>query len=235
MKVGIMQPYLFPYIGYWQLICAVDRFVILDDVNYIMRGYINRNRILLNGKPYQFTVPIKKASQNRLIMDTQLNFEEKEKKKFLMTVSNAYKKAPMYGAVMPLVEAVIFNSQEDLTAYIQYSIEAVMEYLGVKRNIYRSSNLEKDNTLHAQERIIEICKKMQADTYINPSGGRKLYSHEAFREQGIELRFLDVCKDQIVYPQGIQGFEANLSIIDVMMWNEKEELCKFLEVYKLNE
>lgn len=235
MKVGIMQPYLFPYIGYWQLIYAVDRFVILDDVNYIMRGYINRNRILLNGKPYQFTIPIKKASQNRLIMDTKLNFEEKEKKKFFMTISNAYKKAPLYGKVMPLLEEIIFNPQEDLTDYIQYSIEMITKYLGVKRDIYRSSQLEKDNILHAQDRIIEICKKMQADIYINSSGGRMLYDHEAFEKQGMELRFLDVCNNEIVYPQGLQKFEPSLSIIDVMMWNDVTRIGNLLKEYELNE
>lgn len=234
MKVGIMQPYLFPYIGYWQLIYAVDRFVILDDVNYIMRGYINRNRILLNGKPYQFTIPIKKASQNRLIMDTELNFEEKEKKKFLMTLSSAYKKAPMYGKVMPLLEEIVLNPREDLTDYIQHSIEVIMEYMEIKRGLYRSSQIEKDNTLHAQDRIIEISKKMQADTYINPCGGRKLYRHEAFEHQGMELRFLDVCTDEIVYSQGIAEFEPNLSIIDVMMWNDITKIKDFLQKHQIS-
>ena len=86
MKVAIMQPYLFPYIGYWQLINAVDEFVILDDVNYIKRGYINRNSILINGTPYMFSIPISQASQNRLIMDTQLNFPQKEREKFLSSI-----------------------------------------------------------------------------------------------------------------------------------------------------
>lgn len=234
MKVGIMQPYLFPYIGYWQLIYAVDRFVILDDVNYIMRGYINRNSILLNGKPYKFTIPIKQASQNRLIMDTKLNFEEKEKKKFLMTISSAYKKAPFYQKVMPLIENVIMNPQDDLTDYIENSLNVLMKYLGIGTKLYRSSRIEKDNTLRAQDRIIEICKRLQTDTYINPCGGRALYNHEAFKKQGMELYFLDVCNEEIIYEQGQKDFQPNLSIIDVLMFNDLERTKQFLRKYKLN-
>lgn len=235
MKVGIMQPYLFPYIGYWQLIYAVDRFVILDDVNYIKRGYINRNSILLNGKPYKFTIPIKQASQNRLIMDTKLNFEEKEKKKFLMTISNAYRKAPFYQKVMLLIENIIMNPQDDLTDYIQNSMEVIMRYLDIRTELYRSSQIKKDNTLRAQDRIIEICKKMQADIYINPCGGRELYNHETFKTQEMKLYFLNVCKDKVRYNHGQDNFIADLSIIDVLMFNDKKSLKSILGAYELYE
>lgn len=234
MKVGIMQPYLFPYIGYWQLIYAVDRFVILDDVNYIKRGYINRNSILLNGKPYKFTIPIKQASQNRLIMDTKLYFEEKEKKKFLITISNAYKKAPFYQKVMPLIENIILNSQDDLTDYIQNNLEVVMKYLEIETELYRSSLIKKDNTLHAQDRIIEICKKLQGDTYINPSGGRKLYDDNTFKRENLTLYFLDTDRKSIIYNQGKNEFCENLSIIDVLMFNDVKSIKQFLKQYSLN-
>lgn len=235
MKVAVMQPYLFPYIGYWQLINAVDRFVILDDVNFIMRGYINRNSILVNGKPYRFTIPIKKASQNKLIMDTKLNFGEKEKRTLLTTIDNAYKKTPCYSDVMPLLEEIILDSQDDLTKYIQHSLEVICSYLGIDTKILVSSKIEKDNTLHAQERIIEICKKMQADIYINPCGGRKLYDHEAFEKENMKLLFLDTKSEHIIYEQGQEIFEKNLSIIDVLMFNNVRIIKRFLEEYDLNE
>lgn len=234
MKVAVMQPYLFPYIGYWQLINAVDRFVILDDVNYIMRGYINRNSILVNGKPHRFTIPIEKASQNKLIMDTKLNFDEKEKKKFLATIENAYKKSPCYSKVMPLLEDIILNTEDDLAKYIQYSLEVICNYLKMKTEVYVSSEIEKDHTLHAQERIIEICKKMQADIYINPCGGRSLYNHEAFEKENMKLFFLDTIGENVVYDQGVGKFEKNLSIIDVMMFNEISIIRHFLQEYELN-
>lgn len=235
MKVAVMQPYLFPYIGYWQLINAVDKFVILDDVNYIMRGFINRNKILLNGQPYQFTIPIKKASQNKLIMDTELNFSQEDKRKFLLTIRNAYKKAPYFEKVMPMLEEIIQNPENDLTNYIRYSIERITQYLDIKTEIFVSSQIEKQPDLKAQDRIIEICKCLGADIYINPCGGRKLYHSEMFEKEGIKLLFLDPDMNHILYNQNQENFENNLSIIDVLVFNDKRKMEQIMEEYELNE
>lgn len=235
MKVGIMQPYFMPYIGYWQLINAVDRFVILDDVNYIMRGYINRNSILLNGKPYRFSIPIEKASQNKLIMETRLNFTPDKKHDFLLTVGNAYRKAPYFEDVMPLIKDVVKNPQADLTAFIRYSMEKVMQYLDLDTEILLSSEIEKNQMCKGEERIVEICKKLGADIYINPCGGRKLYHRDAFEKEHMQLFFLDTQSDYIVYKQARQEFMGNLSIIDIMMFNEIEKIQGFLERYELND
>lgn len=131
MKIAIMQPYLFPYIGYWQLINAVDEFVLLDDVNYIMRGYINRNSILIHEKPFLFSIPIHKASQNKLISETKLSFSDMEKDKFLNRIANAYKKAAQFEKVMPLIQEIVNNPEEDLTEYIYYQIFKINEYLHI--------------------------------------------------------------------------------------------------------
>ena len=235
MTIAVMQPYLFPYIGYWQLINAVDKFVILDDVNYIMRGYINRNRILINGQPYMFTIPIKKASQNKLIMDTEINFSDKEKDKFILTLQNAYKKTPYFEEVMPLIEEIIHNQASDLTKYIQFSIEKIMNYLNVQTSVLRSSEIEKNNSLKSEERIIEICKKLDANIYINPCGGRLLYHHSKFEQEGMKLLFLDVKSDCITYSQMQKEFVSNLSIIDIMMFNDVHTIQRFLKEYELNE
>lgn len=234
MKIAVMQPYFMPYIGYWQLIGAVDKFVILDDVNYIMRGYINRNRILLNGKSYRFTIPIEKASQNKLIMETKLNFTLKEKVSFLQTVSNAYRRAPYYGSVMPIMEDIVYNPQTDLTSFIRYSIEKVMQYLNIHTEILLSSGIEKNRGLKGEVRIIELCKKLGADIYINPCGGRNLYHRDAFEKEHIELFFLDTQSECIVYKQPQQEFVENLSIVDIMMFNAVGEIQNFLERYELN-
>ena len=178
MKVAIMQPYLFPYIGYWQLINAVNQFVILDDVNYIKQGFINRNYILLNGQSHMFSIPICQASQNRLIMDTKLNFSPKEKMKFIKTIEFAYKKAPYFLDVFPIIRDIIGNDESNLTKYILNSILKINKYLGIKTDICISSQLKKDNCLKGEERIKEICKCVGADIYINPSGGRMLYHSE---------------------------------------------------------
>lgn len=234
MKVGIMQPYIFPYIGYWQLINSVDKFVILDDVNYIMRGYINRNSILLNGKPYRFTISIRKASQERLIMDTKLSFGHEEREKFLKTIRNAYRNAYCYENVMPLIEEIINNKENDLTKFIKFSIERIMQYLQIQTEILSSSEIQKNNALKGEERIIEICQRLKADTYINPCGGRKLYNSENFANNNIELFFLDTYSNKIIYDQGKESFERNLSIIDVLFFNDVETIKGFLREYELN-
>lgn len=235
MRVGIMQPYIFPYIGYWQLINAVDRFVILDDVNYIMRGYINRNSILLSGQSYRFTIPIKKASQNKLIMDTKLNFSKNDRKKILATIQNAYKKAKFYEKVMPLIEEIVNYPEDDLTTFIQFSIEKVMKYLDIQTEILVSSKIDKNQELRAEDRILEICKRLGADTYINPSGGRDLYHQEVFEKEGIKLLFLDPRMDEIRYNQNQEEFVDYLSVLDVLMFNDKHKIEEFMGAYNLNE
>lgn len=234
MKIGIMQPYFMPYIGYWQLINEVDKFVLLDDVNYIMRGYINRNNILLNGEIYRFTIPVHKASQNKLIMDTKLKFEKQEKDRLMMTLRNAYHKADYYSKVMPLMETIIYNKEDNLTKYIQFSIESVKKYLNMTTPVLVSSELEKNNGLKGQERIIEICKRLGADIYINPSGGRRLYNQKRFLAENMKLYFIDTQVDQIIYRQCSNQFIQNLSIIDLLMNISVEEINMLLGKFELN-
>lgn len=234
MKIGIMQPYFMPYIGYWQLINAVDKFVLLDDVNYIMRGYINRNHILLNGRLYRFTIPIEKASQNKLICETKLNFPKSKKHDLLKTVCSAYKKAPYYEQVMPLIEDIINSEETDLTKFIWYSIEKIAGYLHIYTQVSISSQLDKNQDLKAEARIIEICERLGADIYINPCGGRSLYCRSHFEQKGIKLFFLDTKKENIIYQQYQNEFVQNLSIIDVLMFNSVQAIKIFLDEYILN-
>lgn len=230
-KLGIMQPYLFPYIGYWQAINAVDEYVLLDDVNFIMRGYINRNNILLNGKAYLFSVPLEKPSQNKLISETKLNFLEKDKENFLKTITMAYKKAPYFNDVFPIIKEIILNSENDLTKYIKYSIETIQKYLNITTRIELSSNIEKDNSLKSQERILEINKKLNSTIYINAIGGQELYDKDAFLASGIELKFIKTLPYE--YKQFNNDFVPNLSIIDVLMFNSKDEVNSMLSKYEL--
>lgn len=234
MIAGIMQPYFLPYIGYWQLINAVDKFVLLDDVNYITRGYINRNSILINGREHRFTIPVWQASQNKLIKDTRFAFGRKEKDKFLLMIENAYKKAPKFDVVMPLIREIVNFDQEDITQYIYNSLVIVMSYLEIKTETYVSSAIEKNNSFRGQDRIIEICRQLKADVYINPCGGRKLYTKDVFEKNGMKLYFLDMRDDRIYYSQNQKVFEKNLSIIDVLFHNDVERIKDFLNEYDLH-
>ena len=217
MKLGIMQPYFLPYIGYWQLINAVDKFVLLDDVNYIMRGYINRNSILVNGREHRFTIPVRQASQNKLIKDTKFAFPDEEKNKFLL-----------------MIHQIVEFEQEDITQYIHNSLTIIMNYLGIETKIYHSSQIPKNNDLHGQDRILEICRQLRSDVYINPCGGRKLYSSDEFEKNGIRLYFLDTRSDKIHYSQNNEEFKENLSIIDIMFFNDVETIRTFLQEYDLH-
>lgn len=232
-KTAIMQPYFMPYIGYFQLIYAVDTFIVLDDVNFIMKGWINRNDILLNGGKHLFTIPLEKPSQNKLILETKLNFSDKEKNTFLKTLQTAYKKAPFYKQVYPLLEEIILSEETDLTTFLIHSLKTVLSYLSIKKEILKSSETEKDNTLKAQNRILELCKITHTQTYINPIGGVELYNQADFEQLGINLRFIETQFDKITYKQFKNDFVSGLSMIDILMFNSVPDIHYFLKQYKL--
>ncbi|MBO7258082.1 MAG: WbqC family protein [Alphaproteobacteria bacterium] len=231
MKIAIMQPYFFPYLGYFQMFNAVDKFVLLDDVNFIVRGYINRNSILLNGAAYRFSIPLEKASQNKLINETKLNFQEKDKQDFLKTIQFAYKKAPYYDAFYPVLEDIVNNPEIDLTLFLKYSFEKIKAYLGLNTEILLSSKIEKDNSLRAQDRIIALNKALGATMYINAIGGQELYNRNDFQKENIELKFIKM--DKVEYKQFKNEFVANLSMIDVLMFNSVDDTKHLLNKYEL--
>lgn len=231
MKIGIMQPYFMPYIGYWQLINAVDKYVIYDDVNFINRGWINRNRILLNGQPHYFNVYMIGASQNKLINEISVNNSEDVVIKNLYLIESAYKKAPYYAEVYPIIEKILRCNYGKLSEYIAYSISEVCDYLDIKTQLIMSSELSKDCTLRAQDKILAICELLGATEYYNAVGGQGLYSYAEFEKRGIKLEFLK--SDEILYHQFGNNFCRNLSIIDVMMFNSLEHVKEMLNLYTL--
>jgi hypothetical protein len=234
MKTAIMQPYLFPYIVYFQLMSCVDIFVLLDDVNFIMRGWVNRNNILVNGKKHLFSIPLEKPSQNKWICDTKLNFNTKDKNKFLKTIQMAYNKAPFFNDFYPILEDIILYNNNDLIEYIENSLLKIFEYLEHRVNITRSSKINKANSLKAENKIIEICKHLNTKTYINLSGGRGLYKMENFKKENIELKFIDTVFENTIYHQFNNNFVQGLSIIDIIMFNSKSKIKDFLNSYNLS-
>lgn len=226
-----MQPYFFPYLGYWQLMNAVDKYVIFDDVAYIKRGWINRNRILIQGHVKYFNLPKFGGSQNQLINEIVVNNDPKLVQKNLRTIETAYKKAPYYASAWPIIRSVLECGEANIVDYLLKSFQIVGDYLDVKTEFILSSQLDKDCGLKAQEKILAICELLGATEYYNAIGGKQLYSYEDFESRGIELRFL---KPEIaVYEQFGGDFVPALSIIDVMMFNSREDICKMLENYEL--
>lgn len=215
MKLAIMQPYFMPYIGYWQLMGAVDKFVLLDDVAFIPRGWIHRNRILVAGDPHLFTLPIQKASQNQNIQDTHRLIDERWTDKFIKTLSQNYRRASHFSAAMEFLEPLLRSREEDLTAFIESSLSVLAPELGIFTPIERASRTSPKREKHGSERIMEICGHYGARTYINPPGGTALYDSAQFAAEGIELRFLE--PRMVPYVQGAHSFVPALSMIDILM------------------
>lgn len=231
MKLAIMQPYIFPYIGYFQLINAVDKFVIYDDVNFINKGWINRNRILNNGKDSLFTIPLKEASQNKLINEIDINWDIAWKSKFLKTLEQCYKKTPFYSEILPIIEQTLSIDNEPVSKVIEHNLRLICNYLDIKTEIISSSTIYKNTHLKAQERILDVCLQEKASQYINPIGGLELYDKDFFEIKGIQLNFIK--SNPIEYPQFKNEFVPWLSMIDVLMFNSKEKIKEFLDNYEL--
>ncbi len=227
-KIAVMQPYLFPYIGYFQLIKAVDEYVIYDDVQYIKNGWINRNNLLMSGGPTLFTIILNSTSPNKLINEIEIvdDFH-----KFQKTISMAYSKAPYKDQVLPLIERICSYPNKNLADFIRNSFEEINKYLGIDTKLINSSSINKDNNLKGEDKVIAICKELHADTYINAIGGVDLYSKDRFKKEGIELKFLKT--GNINYKQLKKEFVPNLSILDVLMFNSPEQVSEILNNYEL--
>lgn len=231
MKLGIMQPYFMPYIGYWQLMNAVDKYVIYDDVNFIKGGWINRNRILVNGQPKYFNLPMTGISSYKKINEVCVNNDTRLIEKNLRIIEGAYKKAPFYDTVLPIIRDIVYCSEKNVAEYIAYSFEMINAYLEISTELIVSSALEKDCSLKGQDKVLAICKLLGATEYYNAIGGQELYSFNDFAEKGIQLKFLKT--DNIQYKQFGEEFQENLSIIDVMMFNSKEKIKEMLGEYEV--
>ncbi len=228
MRLAIMQPYFFPYIGYWQLINVVDRFVLYDDVSYINRGWINRNFILGPQKPQRITLQLNGASQNKLINEISVG---DNKKKLIKTIEQRYSKAKYFRDVFPLIEECSYYNTINLAIFLDYSIRRICSYLDIQTEIIVSSEIYRDVTMKGSDAIIDICNKLGAETYINAIGGKELYNSSVFSSKGIDLFFLKT--QNIIYRQYSPQFVPNLSIIDVMMFCDINEVRNLLEGFNL--
>jgi len=221
MKVAIMQPYFLPYIGYFQLIASVDKFVLYDNIKYTKKGWINRNRMLQNGNDQVFSLSLAKASDSLDIIDRAIA-SEFSRQKLLNQFRGNYAKAPYFKDFWPLMESIILFQDDNLFRYIQNSISIVCAYLGINTEIVASSSVEADHDLIGEKRVIAICEAFKATKYINPFGGIGLYSEGEFAKKAIELKFL---KSKVIhYNQLSFDFVPWLSIVDLLFFNSIERV-----------
>jgi len=231
MTIAIMQPYIFPYIGYFQLIHAVDKFILYDDVNFINKGWINRNNILVSGQPHLFTIPLKDASQNKLINEVELLGSDPWQKKLLKTIRQSYQKAPYFEKIFVLIEEIVNLKVQTIHELATSAIQQTCAFLEIQTIIEPSSTIYKNTHLKGQNRILDICKQENADYYINPIGGMELYDRHTFEAEGIKLNFIKSVASP--YPQFKNAFVPWLSIIDMLMFNGPEDMMKHLKAYEL--
>lgn len=222
MKLAIMQPYWFPYLGYFQLIRCADVFVLYDNIKYTKRGWINRNRILENDAAGTITLPLQKAPDSADIRERRIAGQF-DRRHMVKRLANAYRRAPQFSAAMASLEPLILNPEDDLFAYLRNSIVGICRHLGIETKIVTSSSVAADHALPGQDRVLDLCRALGATTYINPVGGMELYDAEAFGARGVELRFLR--SPPISYPQHSAPFVPMLSIVDVMMFNAVEQIA----------
>jgi hypothetical protein len=216
MQVAIMQPYFLPYIGYFQLIASVDQFIVYDNIKYTKKGWINRNRMLQNGSDVMFSLPLQKASDALDVVQRKLSADF-NREKLLNQFKGAYRKAPYFEQTIPLIEQIVRFEDNNLFAYLHYSIVQICKYLGITTDIRVSSTIDIDHALQSQEKVLALCQATNAKTYLNAIGGMELYSKEVFQDKGVELKFIK--SRPFEYEQFDEPFVPWLSMLDVLMFN----------------
>lgn len=223
-----MQPYFMPYIGYFQLINAVDEFVLYDNIEYTKKGWINRNRILVNAKDEYISLPLKKDSDFLHVNQRFLSDNSSvELKKTINKISEVYRKAPQYAETMKLLNDIFLYEEKNLFEFIRHSIIKTLLFLDIKTPVVNSSTIPIKHDLKAEEKVLAICKERQAKTYVNPIGGMSLYSYSTFMLNKINLQYLKA--NHIKYPQFNNEFMPWLSMIDVLMFNSVEDVGKIIK------
>ncbi len=227
-----MQPYLFPYLGYFQLISAVDVFILGDNLQYVKESWINRNRILMNGKDRLITFPLKKGSLRSNINERVFadNFDE-EMDRLLRVISSAYSKAPYFKKIFPFLRDLIKHPEPNLAKYAEHSIRRICEYLDIGTPILTASSLDVTEVEDKQDRVVKTAKKVGGEVYINFIGGMDLYDFDYFTRNGLGLKFHKI--NEITYRQFGNEFVPLLSIIDVLMFNDQPEARRKLSCYSL--
>jgi len=232
MRLAVMQPYFLPYIGYFQLIAAADIFIIYDNIKYTKKGWINRNRILINSKESTISLPLQNASDSLNVRDRELALGF-NRNKLAGQLREAYRRAPYFEPTFSLVEEIIHADHNNLFDYLHHSVLTMCQHLGIETSIIKSSEIQIDHELKGQDKVLALCKSVDAHTYINPIGGVTLYSKQNFSDHGVTLKFIK--SKEFNYPQFGGEFVPWLSIIDVLMFNSLDSVRECISSnYELN-
>jgi hypothetical protein len=233
MRLAIMQPYFLPYLGYFQLMSAVDKLVLLDDVSFINGGWINRNRIAVEGQPQWLTLPLARASQNRLINEIEIVDDPSWKRKTLRTVELSYKSAPFVDNILPLFSDMLKEARGPLSPFLCRQLRRVADYIGIGTAIEETTTIYPKEGRSGQERILDICAREGATGYVNLPGGRNLYDARLFASAGLELLFLEPDLPALTLRHsGDEG--PSLSILDLLMLNPAAAIREAAGMFRLD-
>ncbi len=231
MNLAIMQPYFLPYIGYYQLMAAVDVFVVYDNIKYTKKGWINRNRMLQNGTDVMFSLPLKSGSDTLNVCQRELATDF-QRDKLLNQLRGAYARAPHFEPTYAVLEKIVKHEENNLFRFLLHSITTMCAHLGLGTTIRTSSDIAVDHALKSQDKVLALCNALKADAYINPIGGTELYARETFQAHNIQLKFLQ--SKPLEYLQWGQAFVPWLSMVDVLMFNPLEAVqTRLLSNYEL--
>lgn len=226
-KIAAMQPYLFPYLGYFQLIAAADAFVIGDNLQYVKESWINRNRILVSRQEKLLTFPLKKSAHTARINERFFADDfDQEIASILARIATSYRKAPCFKQAYPLLESVLRHDERNLSRYAEHAIASLCAYIGIDTPLHTASRLGIGECTDKQDRVVRTVSRLGGTVYINPIGGLSLYDADYFRAHGIELLFHKM--GDVRYRQFGDAFHPSLSIIDVLMFNSREQVRDML-------
>jgi WbqC-like protein family len=234
LSVAVMQPYFFPYLGYFQLVAHVDVFVVYDDTQYVKQSWINRNRILEHGAATYLTLPVASRSHRDLICEKPLHEPCRHQRKLLTRIRHAYHAAPHLESVVAFLEPLFPGHDETIASFNVRALRALQEFLGVRTRLLLASERAYPRFRTAQERIIRICLEEGAARYVNPIRARSLglYDQAAFTTAGLELSYLSTEADTR-YDQNGGPFISDLSVIDILMFNSPAQTRELLDRFVL--
>ncbi len=233
MKIAVIPPCVFPSLEYFQVVRAVDFFIFYDDDHFINGGGTNRILILRNHKAQLVTFPCSETGSHRMLHDVIVDNRKKAYSNLVLTIQEAYKNAPYFNAIYPLVVSIIDKDFEKLTDLASFSVKSISHYLRIPTNFCRSSKKFKDSAGQAtSDRVIRIAKELGSKHQVSTAGGKAVYDREYFKTHGIKLSFLR--SRPTTYTQFNNAFVPDLSIIDVLMFNSYEKCQRLLKQYKLS-
>lgn len=225
-----MQPYFFPYIGYFQLMKAVETFIMLDDAQYVERSWMNRNRINLNDRPAWITMPVRNASRD-LAINQRFYMLADGIPVINRKIQAAYSKSPFFADISAMLAGIFEYADANVARFNSNLLISVGRALDLHCQVHFAS--EFDNPLHfrGEARILDLCQRLGVTHYVNAIGGTSLYQNESFRSVGIRLSFI---RTRTV-PQQAPIDIGHLSIIHDMMQTGTECTRELLNMYDLVE